>query len=93
MSIATQVTWFTPAQARLVIITERAASGLSVLGCLFVFITFAYSPRLRRPVNRILFYATIANLCMNVGTMLAFTPMYAGADSLLCQTQGFLIQM
>ena len=73
--------------------TERTASVLSMVSCVFVFVTFCSSKRFRKPINRLLFYATIGNFLMNIGTMTSLSGIYAGRDSPLCQFQGFLIQM
>ena len=91
-SISTYL-WFSPAQENAIIITERVASAFSVVGSMFVAITFLTSKRFRKPINRLLFYATIGNLCMNMGTFISFAGIYAGKNSSLCQFQGFLIQM
>ncbi len=47
-------------------ITERVASCFSLVGTLFVFVTFMYSPAFRKPINRLLFFATWGNLAYNV---------------------------
>ena len=39
-------------------ITERVASCFSLLGTSFIFFTFLYSPAFRKPVNRLIFYAS-----------------------------------
>ena len=65
---------------------------LSLLGSLFVIITFLTSHAFHKPVNRLVFYASFGNLMTNVATLMsrAFTeqPLSPG-----CQFQGFLIQM
>lgn len=71
---------------------ERGGSVLSLLGSLFVIVTFLTSHAFHKPVNRLVFYASFGNLMTNVGTLIstAFTqsPLSPG-----CQFQGFLIQM
>lgn len=39
-------------------ITERVASCFSLVGSGFIFFTFLYSPAFRKPVNRLIFYAS-----------------------------------
>lgn len=39
-------------------ITERVASCFSLVGTSFIFFTFLYSPAFRKPVNRLIFYAS-----------------------------------
>ena len=74
-------------------IIERVASCLSVLGTSFVFITFVYSPAFRKPINRLIFYASWGNTLCNVATLMAQSGIRAGRNSSLCQFQAFLIQL
>lgn len=39
--------------------TERVASCFSLVGTSFVMVTFIYSSAFRKPINRLVFYATI----------------------------------
>ncbi|KAK7745203.1 hypothetical protein SLS62_009832 [Diatrype stigma] len=71
---------------------ERVGSSLSLLGCLFIIFTFSYSEAFRKPINRLVFYASFGNLMTVVGTLLARTHIAYG-DSFGCQFQAFLIQM
>ena len=73
-------------------ITVRAASCLSLVGTTFILFTFVYSPTFRKPVNRLIFYASIGNTLCNIATLMAQEPVRAGPDSPICQFQGFLIQ-
>ncbi|MCJ1272515.1 hypothetical protein MMC21_000301 [Puttea exsequens] len=74
-------------------VTERIASCFSLLGTSFILFTFVYSPAFRKPVNRLIFYASWGNTMMNIATLISQTGIRAGGDSHLCQFQGFLIQM
>lgn len=74
-------------------ITERIASGFSVVGTSFIFFTFLYSPAFRKPINRLVFYASWGNLFCNIATLMAQSGIRAGQNSHLCQFQAFLIQM
>ena len=74
-------------------IIERVASCISIIGTSFVFTTFIYSPAFRKPINRLIFYASWGNMLCNIATLIAQTGIRAGRDSHLCQFQGFLIQM
>jgi hypothetical protein len=74
-------------------VTSQVASVFSLVGCTFIFSTFLCSSRFRKPVNRLIFYASLGNLSMNVATLMSQVGIEAGADSPLCQLQGFLIQM
>lgn len=74
-------------------VTERVTSCLSVVGTSIIFFTFLYSPAFRKPINRLVFYASWGNLLCNVATLVAQTGIRAGPNSHLCQFQAFLIQM
>lgn len=84
-----------PADVDDILILERVTSIFSVIGCIFIFITFLFSKKFRRPVNRLIFYASWGNLLMNVATLLSVTPTQAlrPKESPLCRFQGFLIQI
>ena len=83
----------TPAQMEAIMITERVSSSLSIIGNSFVFLTFAFFPSFHKPINRLIVYASLGNICSNVATMISTSALDAGVDSALCQTQAFLIQM
>ena len=74
-------------------LTERIASCLSLAGTIFVMITFLYSSEFRKPINRLIFYATWGNTICNAATLMSLSGVRAGKHSSLCQLQGFLIQM
>ena len=74
------------------LLTERVASAFSLLGCAFVLVTFLGSPRFRKPVNRLIFYAVWGNILFNIATLISLAGPAAGVDSALCQFQSFLIQ-
>lgn len=71
---------------------ERACSILSLISCVFTIATFTFSKSFRKPINRLVFYASFGNMMSNVGTLMSRTylpfPNSAG-----CQFQAFLIQM
>jgi hypothetical protein len=61
-----------PEDARSVIAIETACSALSLIGCVFVLVTFLLSDAFRqRAVNRLVFMATFGNLATNVRVLLA----------------------
>ncbi|MCJ1440531.1 MAG: hypothetical protein MMC23_001015 [Stictis urceolatum] len=88
---------FSHREERALEVTERVASTLSILGCLFIVTTFLLSKKFRRPVNRLIFHAALGNLAMNIGTAISLDGIMADVKSKdgsrLCQFQGFLIQM
>ncbi|KAL2268533.1 hypothetical protein VTJ83DRAFT_3379 [Remersonia thermophila] len=73
-------------------ILERACSVLSMIGSVFVITTFSYSDLFHKPINRLVFYATIGNLMANVGTLMS-TAFTHAPNSPGCQAQAFLLQM
>ena len=73
-------------------IAQRTTAVFSLIGCLFVIITFCSSPAFRRPVNRLIFYATFGNIMSAVALLIARQGPINGQDSPLCQLQAFLIQ-
>lgn len=80
-------------QIRVLEITEWTCSAISLAGCTWIIVTFVSSPRFRSPLNRLIFYASLGNLFCNAATLIAQAGVRAGANSALCQIQGFLIQM
>jgi hypothetical protein len=72
---------------------ERACSVFSLLGCVFVLVTFSCSAAFRlRAINRMVFFATFGNMLTNVATLM--TRSYTShVDSFGCQLQAFLIQV
>ncbi|KAL8649165.1 MAG: hypothetical protein Q9226_005688 [Calogaya cf. arnoldii] len=56
-------------------------------------LTFTFSPAFRKPINRLIFFASWGNALCNVATLMSQSGIRAGPDSHLCQFQGFLIQI
>ena len=73
-------------------ILERVCSVFSLLGSMFVIITFSFSKAFHKPINRLVFYATFGNLMTNVATLMARS-FIGDTNSAGCQFQAFLIQM
>lgn len=71
---------------------ERVCSSLSLLGCLFIATTFLTSKAFHKPINRLVFFASMGNIFSNVATLIARAAL-GNLNSSLCQFQGFLIQM
>ena len=83
----------TPDQTHTLETIERVASCFSVAGTIFIFLTFMSSPEFRRPVNRLVFYASWGNTLCSIGTLISISGIRHGAESHLCQFQAFLIEM
>ena len=84
---------FSKAQLHSLVITERVMSSLSLMGTVFIMAMFISSPHFRKPINRLVFYASFGNIFMSVGTLISRDGIKYGSDSAVCQLQGFLIQM
>ncbi|EAW12298.1 G protein coupled receptor family protein [Aspergillus clavatus NRRL 1] len=70
---------------------ERACSCLSVVASMIVIATFLSSRQFRKPINRLIFWATWGNLMSNVATLIAESSVRTGSAA-LCQFQAFVIQ-
>lgn len=73
-------------------VIERSCSVLSLLGCIFIIVTFCSSRVFHKPINRLVFYASFGNMMTNVGTLMSHAYL-RDLDSFGCQFQSFLIQM
>ena len=72
--------------------TERVCSTISLVGTFVIVATFIWSPLFRKPINRLVFYASWGNIMANIATIISADGIHIGVDSSLCQFQGFLIQ-
>lgn len=84
---------FTRLELKIIEFAERVTSGFSILGCAFVIVTFVSMKIFRKPINRLVFYATFGNLATNLATMISRNGITGGYDAPICQIQAFLIQM
>ncbi|KAF7114708.1 hypothetical protein CNMCM5793_009659 [Aspergillus hiratsukae] len=73
-------------------IIERVCSGVSVVASAIVIATFVSSREFRRPINRLIFYASWGNLLSNVATLISESSLRHSPRGALCQFQGFMIQ-
>jgi len=78
--------------ADVISIVERSCSVFSLLGCVFIISTFCLDRAFRKPINRLVFYASFGNLMTNVATLMA-RAFIGDENSAGCQFQAFLIQM
>lgn len=72
--------------------TERTCSTISLTATSIIIISFLSSPSFRKPINRLVFYASFGNIMANVATLISQSGIGAGTSSNLCQMQAFLIQ-
>lgn len=82
----------TPAELRGFITLERICSTLSLMGCLFIAVTFLSSKAFHKPINRLVFYASMGNIFNNIATIISRSAL-DNPNGGLCQFQAFLIQM
>jgi len=72
---------------------ERVCSALSLIGCAFIAISFLCVKEFQlKPINRLVFYASIGNIFTNVATLISRSALENPTGG-LCQFQAFLIQM
>ena len=79
-------------QLRAIEIAERVGGCLSILGCIFIITTFFSSAAFRKPVRRLIFYASFGNIFSAVASLIGGGGISGGDDSFTCQFQAFLIQ-
>lgn len=72
--------------------TGRVAAYFSVTGTIFAMLTSLFSPSFKKPINRLIFYASWRNLLCNVATLMSRSGIRTIQYSLLCQFQAVLIQ-
>ncbi|KAF2691619.1 hypothetical protein K458DRAFT_286597 [Lentithecium fluviatile CBS 122367] len=75
-------------------VSERTMSVLSIVGSVFIITTFLRWHYFRKPINRLVFYASFGNIMANVATLIATSALPSGSNtfSSLCEFQGILIQ-
>ncbi|CEJ62116.1 hypothetical protein PMG11_10626 [Penicillium brasilianum] len=81
-----------PDQLLAISITERVCSAISLVGTFVIVTTFIGSQSFRKPINRLVFYASWGNMMANIATLISQSGIHAGVGSPLCQFQAFLIQ-
>jgi hypothetical protein len=83
-----------PSQRQLaaISVTERVCSAVSLIGTSIIIASFIGSRSFRKPINRLVFYASWGNMMANIATLISQSGIHAGSGSSLCQVQAFLIQ-
>jgi hypothetical protein len=81
-------------QIRAIEICTRTMSVLSLMGSCYILTTFLCFNWFRKPINRLVFYATLGNIMANVATLISTSgiPEEPTKLSPLCEFQGVLIQ-
>ena len=84
------VSALTEKQLAIVGIIQQVAAALSIVGCVFIITTFSFCDAFHKPINRLVFYASLGNLMASVG--FAMATMYLDKpNSSGCQMQAFLL--
>ena len=83
----------TPEQHLIMIYTERIVSCISIVGILFIILTYLFSSSFSKPINRLVFYASWGNLGLCIVALISMDGPDAGPNSPLCQFQGFMAQL
>ncbi|PLB43124.1 hypothetical protein P170DRAFT_72529 [Aspergillus steynii IBT 23096] len=73
-------------------VTERVCSAVSLAASSVIIVSFFCSTSFRKPINRLVFYASWGNIMASSATVISQSGIHAGPDSPLCQFQAFFIQ-
>jgi hypothetical protein len=84
---------FTDSQIYALIVLERTGGCLSLVAVLIIFLFYGLFKRLRNIPNTFLVFASIANVGASVPSVIAYSGIWQGPQSSLCQAQGFLFEM
>ncbi|KAL1884790.1 hypothetical protein Plec18167_002382 [Paecilomyces lecythidis] len=79
-------------ESRFIEVSERVCSVLSLIGTSIIIGTFISSNLFRKPINRLVFYASWGNILSNVATMISVAGYANGIKTPLCLVQAFFIQ-
>ncbi|KAF7896103.1 hypothetical protein EAF00_006118 [Botryotinia globosa] len=86
-------------QYRVVDITERVTSAVSIVGNLFIVLTYFFCSSFDKPINRLIFFASWGNIGSSISCLISELGPASLMDrekfnaSGICQVQGFLVQM
>jgi hypothetical protein len=86
-------TTFTDQQIYVLIVLERTGGALSLLGAVLIFAFYGMFRRLRTIPNTFILFASIANVGASIPSIVAYSGIWQGQQSALCQAQGFLFEM
>lgn len=79
-------------QLSIVGVIQQVGAAFSILGCIFIISTFCFCDAFHKPINRLVFYASLGNLMASVGFAMAC--MYLDKpNSAGCQMQAFLLHL
>jgi len=76
-------------------VAERVMSVFSLIGSFIILTTFICWEEFRKPINRLIFFATFGNVAANIATLIstsALPSINSGTPKAFCTLQGVLIQ-
>lgn len=79
-------------QMEALMIVERVSTVPSLIGIAFITYTYWLCKAFDKPINRLVYFASLGNLGMNIATLISVNGPLGGQKSALCQLQAFLIQ-
>jgi hypothetical protein len=89
---ANQTSPLTRQEIHALITIERTGAGLSMFAIAAVVLSYLFFKKLRTTPNLFILFACIANACASVASMIGYDGLDQGAESALCQAQGFIFQ-
>lgn len=79
-------------QLHVISLAERAGGAASVVGSLLIIITYSTIAEFRKPVRKMIFYATLGNVFSSAACLISNAGVQAGSESAICQLQAFFVQ-
>ena len=79
----------TPAQLRVIAKVGRASAAASLLGLVFILVTFAVWPGFHKPINRLIVYASAGNLIAVIAMLISTRGDCARAEHAAVPGTGF----
>ena len=83
----------TTEQVNTLVATERVTTCFSLVGILLILTSYYLTPYFKKPINRLVVYASFGNLGTCVASLISEAGPSAGAAAPICQLQGFFVQM
>ncbi|KAK4129084.1 family A G protein-coupled receptor-like protein [Parathielavia appendiculata] len=83
----------TPAERDTLQHIERLGASISLTCVCLIFVAYGLFRRVRTVPNTFIFFASIANVGASIACLIGYSGILAGEESVLCQTQAFLLEM
>lgn len=85
--------YLTPEERNTLQHIERLGAAISLVGVCCIFAAYVSFKRVRTVPNTFIFFASIANVGASIACLIGSSGIDAGDQSVLCQTQAFLLEM